>query len=111
VSTAFQNIKTIVIRESAWFIGLLFVGFVLLPITIYLVGQDVFGAYAGAGYGDFFGKLSEKVRNGDAVAWFLILSPYLGWQCVRLSVFAWRVSGPNANAKKVPAHPEPADKV
>jgi hypothetical protein len=92
VSTAFQSIKTIVIRESAWFIGLLFVGFVLMPIAIYLVGQDVFGAYAGAGYGDFFGTLSEKVRNGDAVAWFLILSPYLGWQCVRLSVFAWRAS-------------------
>ncbi len=79
-----------------------------MPIAIYLVGQDVFGAYGGAGYGDFFGTLSEKVRNGDIVAWFLILSPYLGWQCVRLSVFAWRTS---ANIKKVPTPPDHAGKV
>lgn len=92
MSTAFPNIKKFAIRESALFVGLLFVGFVLMPIVIYLVGQDVFGAYGGAGYGDFFGTLSEKVRRGNSVAWFLILSPYLGWQCVRMSVFAWRAS-------------------
>jgi len=63
-----------------------------MPVVIYLVGQAVFGAYGGNGYGDFFGTLSEKVRHGDRVAWFLILSPYLGWQCVRMSAFAWRAS-------------------
>ena len=92
MNTAFESIKKIAIRESALFVGLLFVGFVLLPVAIYLVGQDVFGAYGGAGYGDFFGTLSEKVRNGDSVAWFLILSPYLGWLCVRLAALAWRAS-------------------
>jgi hypothetical protein len=92
VNTAFQSIKKIAIREFALFVGLLFVGFVLLPAAIYLVGQDVFGTYGGVGYGDFFGTLSEKVRNGDSVAWFLILSPYLGWQCVRLTAVGWRAS-------------------
>jgi hypothetical protein len=92
VSTALQSIKQSAVRESALFVGLLFVGFVLMPVVIYLVGQDVFGAYGGNGYGDFFGTLSEKVRHGDSVAWFLILSPYLGWQCVRMSAFAWRAS-------------------
>lgn len=74
------------------FLGLIFAGLVLLPITIYLVGQSVFGAYDGIGFGDFYGTLGAKVRDGDPVAWFLILSPNLGWFCVRLSVLAWRAS-------------------
>ncbi len=64
-----------------------------MPIMIFFVGKSVFGAYGGVGYVDFFATLSGKVRNGDLVAWFLILSPYLGWQCLRLMVFAWRISG------------------
>ena len=63
-----------------------------MPIVIYWVGQNVFGAYGGQGYSDFFGNLSEKIRSGDTVAWFLVLSPYLIWQCLRLTVLAWRLS-------------------
>lgn len=72
---------------------LLFFGLVLLPIAIWFVGKTVFGTYGGAGYADFFGTLSGKIRNGDLVAWFLVLSPYLVWQCVRLMVFGWRTAG------------------
>lgn len=86
-----RHIKQLAIRESALFIGLLFVGLVFLPIAIYLVGQSVFGAYGGVGFSEFFGTLSAKVRHGDIVAWFLILSPYLSWLCLRLSVFAWKM--------------------
>jgi hypothetical protein len=63
-----------------------------LPFVVYQVGLAVFGAYGGAGYGDFFGRLSEKIRHGDIVAWFLILSPYIGWQSLRLLAAAWRTS-------------------
>ena len=73
--------------------GFLFLGLVVMPIVIYFVGETVFGSYDGLGYGDFFGTLSAKVRNGDYVAWFLVLSPYLGWQILRLLAFAWRRSG------------------
>ena len=72
---------------------LLFAGFVLLPIAIWFVGKAVFGAYGGAGYADFFGTLSGKIRSGDLVAWFLVLSPYFVWQCLRLMVFGWRSLG------------------
>ena len=72
--------------------GLLFCGLVLMPLAIFEVGQSIFGAYGGHGYGDFFGSLSAKLRGGDTVAWFLVLSPYLGWQVLRLTVFAWRKS-------------------
>lgn len=80
-------------KELGLFVVLLFVGFVLMPIAIFWVGQSLFGAYGGLGYGDFFGTLSEKIRGGDGVAWFLVLSPYLVWQCLRLTVLAWRYAG------------------
>lgn len=72
---------------------LMFFGLVLLPIAIWFVGKSVFGAYGGAGYADFFGVLTSKIRNGDLVAWFLILSPYLVWQCLRLMALGWRTAG------------------
>ncbi len=75
------------------FVGLLFVGFVLMPIVIWFVGKAVFGAYGGAGYVEFFGTLSGKIRSGDSVAWFLVLSPWLVWQILRLMVFGWRAAG------------------
>jgi hypothetical protein len=84
--------KNTVRREIALLLVLLFVGFVLMPFGIYLVGREVFGEYGGYGYGDFFGTLSEKIRNRDVVAWFLVLSPYLAWQFVRLTALAWRLA-------------------
>ena len=80
-------------KEIALFTGLLFLGIIILPIMIYSVGQSVFGTYGGVGYADFFGTLGGKIRQGDVVAWFLILSPYLGWQCLRIMVVAWRFIG------------------
>ena len=77
-------------QEIALFVGLLFLGFVIMPILIYWVGQNVFGRYGGHGYGEFFGNLSGQIRGGDRVAWFFILSPYLAWQILRLARFAWR---------------------
>jgi hypothetical protein len=78
--------------EIALFLGLMFIGFVVMPVAIYLVGQQFFGAYGGHGYGDFFATLSGKIRSGDIVAWFLISSPYLAWQALRLTAFGWRVT-------------------
>ncbi|MBT8092648.1 MAG: hypothetical protein KJN77_06395 [Gammaproteobacteria bacterium] len=80
-------------KEALLFVALLFIGIVLLPVAVYLVGQAIFGAYAGAGYGDFFGTISAKLRGLDGVAWFLVLSPYLLWQCLRLTFFAWNRAG------------------
>jgi hypothetical protein len=80
-------------KEGALFAVLLFAGFVLLPIAIWIVGKAVFGAYGGTGYAEFFGVLSSKIRSGDLVAWFLVLSPYFVWQCLRLMALGWRSVG------------------
>ena len=90
------TLKEAALREIALFLGLLFVGFVLMPVAIYWVGQYVFGAYAGYGYSDFFGTLSARIRGGDRIAWFFVLSPYLAWQLLRLTLFGWRHSGKSA---------------
>ena len=85
-----KTLKQKALKEAALFFGLLFLGFVLMPVAIYIVGQQVFGNYGGYGYADFFGTLSGKIRSGEPVAWFLVLSPYLAWQTLRLTVFGWR---------------------
>ena len=72
---------------------MLFAGLVLLPAVIWFVGHAVFGAYDGAGYSDFFGTLSSKIRSGNLVAWFLVLSPWIVWQCLRLIARGWRAAG------------------
>lgn len=82
--------KQIALKEVALFLGLLFFGFVLMPVAIYVVGREIFGDYGGYGYADFFGTLSAKIRSGEGVAWFLVLSPYLAWQTLRLTVYGWR---------------------
>lgn len=89
-ATLARSPKQIALKEAALFLGLLFFGFVLMPIAIYLVGEEVFGDYSGYGYADFFGTLSAKIRTGEPVAWFLVLSPYLAWQTLRLTLFGWR---------------------
>ncbi|MDH3748297.1 MAG: hypothetical protein OER97_08820 [Gammaproteobacteria bacterium] len=83
-------LRRLLTREVALLTVLLFVGFVLMPIAIWFVGQALFGAYGGHGFGDFFGTLSAKIRAGDRVAWFLVLSPYLAILCLRLMVWGWR---------------------
>ncbi len=92
-----NSFRHIALRELCLFLCLLFVGLVLLPVGIYLVGDQVFGAYGGHGFGDFFGTISGKIRAGDWVAWFLTLSPYLAWQTVRLTALFWRVIGRSDN--------------
>lgn len=85
-----STLKRKVRKELALLSCLLFFGLVLMPIGIYWMGEAVFGNYAGHGYGDFFGTLSAKLRSGDLVAWFLVGSPYLAWQLLRILASAWR---------------------
>ena len=91
-----RSLQRILKKELGLLAVLLFFGLVLMPIAIFVVGQSIFGAYGGQGYVDFFGTLSAKIRGGDTVAWFLVLSPYLIWQCLRLMFMAWRSAGRTA---------------
>jgi len=93
VSTKPSVLRPLIRKEVGLLVGLLFFGLVLMPIVVFLIGQSLFGTYAGSGYAGFFGTISEKIRNGDGVAWFLVLAPYLIWQTLRLMAAAWRRLG------------------
>lgn len=88
-----NSLRKAITRELGLLLGLLFVGMVLLPVAVYVVGQAIFGEYGGGGYAHFFANLSGRIRAGDAGAWFLVLSPYLGWQTLRLIALGWRTAG------------------
>ena len=91
--TSSSTLRQRITHETALFVSLLFAGLVLLPIAIWLVGDALFGDYGGAGYKSFFSLLSAKIRDGDSVAWFLVLSPYLAVSVLRLMRWAWRLAG------------------
>tara|TARA_B100001093_G_scaffold454010_1_gene463065 strand:+ start:271 stop:561 length:291 start_codon:yes stop_codon:yes gene_type:complete len=73
-------------KEFIVFGVFLFFTLLVLPIIIYVVGDLVFGKYEGNGYMDFLIKLIEKLLSVNYAAWILILSPYIGWQILRLSL-------------------------
>lgn len=83
-------IKRILLKETALFLGLFLFGILLLPLAIYVVGQSVFGDYGGSGFADFYGRLHYELRSGQRVSWYLVMSPYLCWQLLRLTVYGFR---------------------
>ena len=83
----------IIRKETAIFLALLVVGLLVLPICIWFTGKLVFGAYGGTGYSEFFGTLNARIRSFDPIAWFLVLSPWLVCQVVRLMLLGWRAAG------------------
>jgi hypothetical protein len=68
--------KDTIVKEASWFAVLLFIGVVILPLSIYVVGKAVFGEYGAGGFGDFYGELLGKFFGGEPVVLFLLLSPY-----------------------------------
>ena len=88
-----NNWKTVAGRESVLFLWMLLGGLFLLPIAIYLVGRLLFGEYGGTGFTAFYGMLHSELRSGVPSVWFLVLSPYLIWQLLRLTFRAFRIAG------------------
>ncbi len=88
-----NSLKNIAVKELALFVVVLFFGMVFLPLFVYITGRTLFGEYAGTGFSDFYGMLHSELRSGQPAVWFLMLSPYLVWQLLRLSIFGFRHSG------------------
>ena len=86
------SFKNIALREAALLLGLLLAGLVLVPIAIYWIGPHVLGEFGGHGFSDFYGSLGARIRTGELAAWFLVLSPYLAIQVLRLTLHGWRAN-------------------
>jgi len=88
-----ESIRSLSIRKEALLLLILFaVGIVVMPAVIYFIGQMIFGNYGGDGFGGFFGAIGTKLLAANGVAWLLAASPYLIWQCLRITAYAWRRS-------------------
>lgn len=77
-------------REALILLSFLLFGLLLLPVLIFAVGQFIFGEFAGGGLGTFFASLHSKLRSGDLLVLFLVLSPYLVVQTLRGTVRLFR---------------------
>ena len=93
VSVDRNPIKQRALNELALALSLVFAGMVLLPLAIYFTGQSIFGEYSGAGFSEFYRRLSGEVREGRPVVWFLVLSPYLILMLLRFTFWAFRKAG------------------
>lgn len=87
------EVKNRLMKETALLAILGFVGLAILPLCIWFVGQAIFGEYGNGGFSSFFGALHRELREGEPAAWFLLLSPYLTWQLVRLTLWGFRQLG------------------
>jgi hypothetical protein len=79
-------------RESIILLFFVFFGVAILPLAVYVVGDQVFGEYAGTGLGGFFRDIHAALRAGQPAAYFLVLSPYLALQLFRLTLRIFRHS-------------------
>ena len=64
---------------------MLLIGVFFVPVATYLVGVQVFGDYAGVGFGEFYRDIHSNLRAGHTVVVFLVLAPYLTWQLIRFT--------------------------
>ena len=93
MSTDTVSLRQASTRELALFLMLFLVGIAVLPFCVYHVGYAMFGEYGGTGFSAFFADLHAGLRNGEPAIWFLILSPYIGLQILRLTNHAFRSLG------------------
>lgn len=77
-------------REIILLLVLVSASLLLMPIVIYLVGAEIFGDYAGNGFVDFYRDIYSDLRDTQTVVMFLLLSPYLIWQLLRLTLHLFR---------------------
>lgn len=72
-------------RESAVLAFSAAVGFLLVPMAVFLTGQEVFGPYRdGAGMLSFYADFQSGLLAGDPIPWIMFISPYFLVQWLRL---------------------------
>lgn len=88
------------VRKELMMAGVcLALGFIVLPIGIYLVGTAVLGPYGGGPHlGSFLGDFFRNLLSGTARTWFIVLSPYLAFLLLRLIFWRWRGAAGSAPA-------------
>lgn len=84
-----DNPRKMLTREAVVFLWLFLAGLLLLPAAVYVVGSRLFGVEAGTGFGSFYGGFQSELWSGAPAMWFLVFSPYLVWQILRVTLRAF----------------------
>lgn len=84
------------------------IGFLILPLAIFMVGTLVLGPYAGGqSLAVFLGDFYRHLGQGALRTWFIALSPYLALWALRLCFMDFaRFKG--SNARVASSHDSPA---
>ena len=78
-------------KELAILAASLAIGLVLLPIAVYVVGQNVVGEYGpNLDVLNLMTAIWADIARFSAPAWLFIASPYLGLQLLRVAKWQWR---------------------
>lgn len=77
-------------RELGIAAGLLAFGMLGLPFAIYLVGDRLFGDYAGSGPLGLAETIWLDLASFYPLTWLLVLSPYIIVQVARAARRVWR---------------------
>lgn len=79
------------LRRELYLLGsLLGVGFILMPILIYVVGMLTLGPYASGGWLALFGDLYGALLRGSWPAWGVVLGPLALVVFMRMSRYVYR---------------------
>lgn len=89
-------------KEAIVFAVFLLAGLLLIPVAIYVAGGAVFTDYQQyQGLGEFLGAFYRSLGALAKSTWFIVFSPYLVIQCLRLS---WRaMRGPRKVSRETAA--------
>jgi len=78
-----------ILKEALLAVALLAFGLICLPALIYLVGQQLVGAYDDGILG-LYEAIGDSLIAGNSFAWILIFSPYLSIQLFRFGLWVRR---------------------
>ena len=86
-------------KELLIFGALFFVGLLVLPICVYVVGQSFIGEYSPeAGAAGLLTAIWADLAAFAPAAWLLVLSPWLVIQLVRVAIRLWRAPAADTGA-------------
>ena len=88
---AWSDIQRRIIRESIMLAAFLVFGLFLLPVLIYLAGEQTLGPYRqDGGLGVFLKDFYGYLPSGKPWPWLLVTGPYLIFITVRILIWPWR---------------------
>jgi len=71
------------------FILFFLIGLLLLPLLLFAINDFIFGKYTGNGFVGFYNDYFHLMQKGNLAAWFISLSPYLVYLCVKITIQAF----------------------